>query len=603
VLVMDARGVSGGASGRNGGIMWPSGEEPFELRTSARLREFCESRGVDGHWVGGGGVSLVDKVNLAGREEDDKGSDGDGGDGDGGEEAETEAFLLDGLEALDPVAVLGARPGAFQAVAYKDSRVLSFWPAKVVAGLAEAVTSAAEEAEPVQTDFNGSTPSSSSSSSSSSFAASSVAASSSTFSCRIAVASVEEILTFGDGHTKDGSSSSSTRSKRRAQLRTSAGGCVACSAVVVCTDGWLPRLVPELGPHFRAATNTVLCSTESVLEPSSTSPIHALGRGSVECLVQNDGSDSGGGDRSDSGGADGGWGSVCALSCGDGAGEVYLSKRRDGRLVLGGLRESGGWGGSEAEAHNRDGDGDGDNRLVGVAGGGGNIGGGDDAYENVSGVGGDDDDSAAGDAPTEAALKAWLADKFPALAKRTQFGPAWKGVLGYTKDNEPVVGPLPKWLAGRGGQPSSPLVASATSSSCSSSPAVLVTPPPPPPLLPLSQPSLLTASSSLSSTTLDTAAATTTATTTGRTAAANTAHDDDDNNDDGGNDDDDDDGKEEEEEEEGPVWVVGGFCGHGMPRCFGLAHVAARRLLGLPLDDLDQDAFNRFDVGRFFSGK
>mmetsp|Transcript_71581 Transcript_71581/g.144109 ORF Transcript_71581/g.144109 Transcript_71581/m.144109 type:complete len:238 (+) Transcript_71581:25-738(+) len=167
VLVMDARGVSGGASGRNGGIMWPSGEEPFELRTSARLREFCESRGVDGHWVGGGGVSLVDKVNLAGREEDDKGSDGDGGDGDGGEEAEaeTEAFLLDGLEALDPVAVLGARPGAFQAVAYKDSRVLSFWPAKVVAGLAEAVTSAAEEAEPVQTDFNGSTPSSSSSSS------------------------------------------------------------------------------------------------------------------------------------------------------------------------------------------------------------------------------------------------------------------------------------------------------------------------------------------------------------------------------------------------------------------------------------------------------
>ena len=52
---------------------------------------------------------------------------------------------------------------------------------------------------------------------------------------------------------------------------------------------------------------------------------------------------------------------------------------------------------------------------------------------------------------------------------------------------------------------------------------------------------------------------------------------------------------------EGPVWVVGGFCGHGMPRSFGLAQITARRLLGLPLDELDEDTSKRFDVARLFS--
>ena len=49
-----------------------------------------------------------------------------------------------------------------------------------------------------------------------------------------------------------------------------------------------------------------------------------------------------------------------------------------------------------------------------------------------------------------------------------------------------------------------------------------------------------------------------------------------------------------------PVWVLGGFCGHGMPRCFGVAEFTARRLLGLPLDDMDARASERFDVRRFF---
>jgi len=51
----------------------------------------------------------------------------------------------------------------------------------------------------------------------------------------------------------------------------------------------------------------------------------------------------------------------------------------------------------------------------------------------------------------------------------------------------------------------------------------------------------------------------------------------------------------------GAVWVVGGFCGHGMPRCFGLARVTARRLLGLPLGPMDARAADRFEAKRFFA--
>ena len=32
IVCIDGRGISGGASGRNGGIMWPCTDEPFEMR-------------------------------------------------------------------------------------------------------------------------------------------------------------------------------------------------------------------------------------------------------------------------------------------------------------------------------------------------------------------------------------------------------------------------------------------------------------------------------------------------------------------------------------------------------------------------------------------
>ena len=51
------------------------------------------------------------------------------------------------------------------------------------------------------------------------------------------------------------------------------------------------------------------------------------------------------------------------------------------------------------------------------------------------------------------------------------------------------------------------------------------------------------------------------------------------------------------------VWVVGGFCGHGMPRCFGLAEITAKRLLGIALSPEDIETAAKFDVGRLFDNR
>ena len=365
VVVIDSRGISGGASGRNGGILWPSGEEPFELRTADALNFFCQTHGADAHFLHGGGVSLVEDP-----EDDDN-----------------EDCLLEGVTSVDPAKCLGARPGAF-CRGYLDSRVSSFWPAKVVCAIAEACN-------PATTTF--------------------------VLGCTVGML--------------DSSESCTIVSTTQGDLR--------CQVAVAATNGWLPRLLPELTPYFRPATNTVLCSDDPIL--------HSAGSSS--------------------------WGNVAALSCGDGAEEVYLARRDDGRLVIGGLRENGGWSNS----------------------GSGCVG---------------DDDTAPGDGPTAEALKAWLADKFPGLASNATFSTVWLGVLGYPIDNSPIAGPLPNWLPGRGSNVDFQ----------------------------------------------------------GKFPGARL----------------------------GSVWAVGGYCGHGMPRCFGLAEIVAKQLTGHALDPLSADIAQRFSVSRFF---
>lgn len=426
VTVVEKESIAFGASGRNGGILWPCPEEPFEIRTAAALRVFLEGSREDVDFIHGGGVSL--DIRGAGGGADD---------------------VIQGLERIDPVAVLGTSPTSFEA-GYLNPAVSTFWPAKAVWALARAATGSTR------------------------------------FVTECLVESIDE-----------------GAAGEPVVLRTSKGP-LRCGHVVVATDGWLPRLLPELSPHFSSCTNTVLLTAVPVFPQAL--PIAENGTAPVFS--------EGGSDTTS-------WSGVAAVSCGEGASEVYMCRRTDGRLVLGGLRDGSSRQSevcADCAAHAserglRTCRAESERLTLGCACHG----------ARCSGEG--DEDSAPGDPSTAALLAAWLASHFPALAQRLEeltegaplseesegrggrgggphlpkgFGACWLGVIGNPSDGLPLLGPLPTRMSGR-------------------------------------------------------------------------------------------------------VWCCGGFCGHGMPRCFGLGSICAQLLAGAPLDALDIETARRFEAGRLFT--
>jgi glycine/D-amino acid oxidase-like deaminating enzyme len=252
IVVLDARTVAGGATGRNGGIMWPDTSDPFEVGGAELMREFVATHHVDCGWVASGGVSLVgDPLHPEQARAAVEGDDAD---------------LLDSVTAIDPLATLGAAPGAFTA-GYKDASVVTLRAARVALALARLATD------------NGVTLRE---------------------NCP-----VTDIVGGGAGEV--------------AVVSTTIGS-LQCGRVIVATNGWLPRLLPELGPHIRACTNTVMSSAKPV-------PPHLR------------------------------W-NLAAVSCGEGAKEVYCVMTEAGTLVMGGLRDSGDmWSGDDDQAP-------GDSRIV-----------------------------------------------------------------------------------------------------------------------------------------------------------------------------------------------------------------------------------------------
>ena len=328
IAVLDRRGVSGGASGRNGGIVWPSASDPFEVRSASTLRAALAEHGLDAHWDQRGGVSLEPAAPSSA--------------------TTTNTAEKGGVEsaAVDAAAELGAAPGAF-ARASRHTQCAAVSSAKVVCGLARATLAMAS----ARADDR----------SSSSSGGGGGGTSSNVFFVAPCIVKVINA------------------SARGVRVKTSRG-VVRCDRIVVATNGWIPRLLRVLRPHFRACANTVLVST---------TPVPAALR----------------------------W-PCAAISCGEGDEKIYASLNAyDGRIVLGGMRDS------SRAGTKKGGDRKGDSMAWTFA-----------AYEEKP-----HDRSIAAD--LEAWLHASFPALAASVTFDADL--AWRGVLGFPRDGMPVVGEMP----------------------------------------------------------------------------------------------------------------------------------------------------------------
>ncbi len=121
MLVLEAREICGGASGRNGGISHPRPTCPFELRTSAEMKEFiADEMGFDRACYSEGLAANLhyDDTLLQ------------------------PSVSHDDAQHFDPCEEMHCRPGCFSASrSRKDGYVASFWPAKVVKALCHCANS------------------------------------------------------------------------------------------------------------------------------------------------------------------------------------------------------------------------------------------------------------------------------------------------------------------------------------------------------------------------------------------------------------------------------------------------------------------------------
>ena len=310
-VIVDARGLAGGATGRNGGHLWPNPKSDFERITVEELLSFIEAEGIECDLTHDGAVALERCAPEEGVEYHDAAGDpevGEGEDEDWGEtpvldaaactarlqtDAFTEATLYDGARQFYPAKVAAALLRASEATLYAPVRVLSL----------EAVeaSSAAESAE---------------------------------------------------DHT-DPEASGTT-------LVTTDRGVVRARSVVVCTNGWAAELLPELADHL------VPCRNQVVM----TAPVPAALAWEVGAL---------------------------SVDSDVGARELYMIRRPDGRLCLGGAR----------------------------------------ALEPGAAVGSTDDASLSAD--VGAYLRRFLREAFPRLGE-VRIEAEWTGVLGFTRDKKPLVG-------------------------------------------------------------------------------------------------------------------------------------------------------------------
>lgn len=249
-VIVDARGLAGGATGRNGGHLWPNPKSDFERTTVEELLSFIEAEGIECDLTHDGALALERRAPEEGVEYHDAAGDpeaGDGEDEDWGEtpvldaaacaarlqtDAFAEATLYDGARQVYPAKVAAALLRASGATLYAPVRVLSLDAVEA--------SSAAESAEDhADLEASGTT------------------------------------------------------------LVTTDRGVVRARSVVVCTNGWAAELLPELAEHLYPCRNQVVM----------TAPVPAALAWEVGAL---------------------------SVDSDVGARELYMIRRPDSRLCLGG---------------------------------------------------------------------------------------------------------------------------------------------------------------------------------------------------------------------------------------------------------------------------
>ena len=204
VVVLDARGVAGGATGRNGGHLWPNPASDFEAATVAELLAFIEREAVDCDLTRGGAAAFERSKPETGVEYHDAPDDPEAV---GAEEEWGEVVQWDETACGTRV-----QTDAFVGAAHYE-KAWQFFPAKVAAALLR--KSRATLCTPVR------------------------------------------VLAIEDAAADDPWQRIRWASGQDGEPSTSTG-VLRARRVVVATNGWAAELVPELKGHLYATRNSVI---------------------------------------------------------------------------------------------------------------------------------------------------------------------------------------------------------------------------------------------------------------------------------------------------------------------------------------------------------
>ena len=256
-VVLDARCLCGGATGRNGGHLWANPSSEFECDTVADLVAFIEAEGIDCDLTSGGAIALdrrapevdvvyhdTDRDPELAKEEEDWGDTPEWDAAQCEEKLQSPAFsaasVYAGAKQMYPAKVAAALLRASGAALFAPVRVLRVGDAADVAGGADAAA-----------------------------AANAVAAGTAADGAAVADhddAPLAVVVTDRGDH--DDAPLAVVVTDR---------GAVTARAVVVCTNGWAAEILPELREHLYPVRNQVLMTA-----PVPASAVWPIGGMSID---------------------------------------------------------------------------------------------------------------------------------------------------------------------------------------------------------------------------------------------------------------------------------------------------------------------------------